>query len=58
MSKEIKNKETEAKASQIAAHIKNGDYSVAKNMFDRHTTGMKHWEAIVCKDRVQDLAAV
>ncbi len=57
MNKEIKNKETEANASQIAAHIKNGDYNVAKDMFERHITNMKHWEALVFKDRIQYLAA-
>ncbi len=57
MNKEIKNKDTEANASQIAAHIKNGEYNVAKDMFERHITNMKHWEALVFKDRIQYLAA-
>ena len=43
---------TAEEAKQIATHIVNGDFNVAKDMFERRITGLKHFEAAALRDQI------
>ena len=44
----------EKDAQQIAAHIVNDDMNIAKDMFDRKVDGLKHFEAVILRDKIHE----
>ena len=46
--------ELEKDAQQIAAHIVNGDLNVASDMFERKICELKHFEAVILRDKIQE----